>query len=55
MEYYSYKYNNRKYCRKEACLQQHLLEFFLSKGLVDFLDDISIFFIDKTYPKDANK
>ena len=47
--------NNRKYLRKEACIQQHIFEYFSSKAYSSFLDDISIIFIDKTDPKDPNK
>ena len=47
----NYKDNNRKYLSKESCGQQH----FSSEGHNNFLDDISIIFIDKTDPKDPNK
>ena len=50
-----YKDNNRKYLRKESCMQQHLFEHFSSEGHKRFLDDVSIIFIDKTDPKDPNK
>ena len=51
----NYKDNNRKYLRKESCMQQHLFEHFSSEGHKRFLDDVSIIFIDKTDPKDPNK
>ena len=47
----NYKDNNRKYPRKESCMQQH----FSSEGHNSFLYDVSIIFIDKTDPKDPNK
>ena len=50
-----YKDNNRKYLRKESCMQQHLFEHFSNEGHNSFLDDLSIIFIDKTAPKDPNK
>ena len=50
-----YKYDNRKYHRKESCIQQHLFEHFSSEGHNNFLDDVSVIFIDKTDPKDPNK
>ena len=51
----NYKYNYRKYIRKDSCIQQHLFEHFSSKGHISFLDDVSIIFINKTDPKDPNK
>ena len=51
----NYKYNNRKYLRKESCMQQHLFEHLPSEGHDSFLDDASIIFFDKTDPKDPNK
>ena len=51
----NYKDNNWKYLSKESCGQQHLFEHFSSEGHNNFLDDISIIFIDKTDPKDLNK
>ena len=51
----NYKHNNRKYLRKESCMQQHFFEHFSSEGHNSFLDDVSIIFIDKTDPKDPNK
>ena len=47
----NYKDNNRKYPRKESCMQQH----FSSEGHNSFLYDVSIIFIDKTDPKDPKK
>ena len=51
----NYKDNNRKYLRKESCIQQHLFEHFSSKGHNSFLDVAFIIFIDKTHPKEPNK
>ena len=50
-----YKDNNRKYLRKESCMQQHLFEHFSSEGHNSFVDDVSIIFIDKNDPKSPNK
>ena len=36
-------------------MQQHLFEHFSSEGHSNFLDDVSIIFIDKTDPKGPNK
>ena len=36
-------------------MQQHLFEHFSSEGQNNFLDDVSIIFIDKTDPKNPNK
>ena len=36
-------------------MQQHLFEHFSSEGHNNFLDDVSIIFIDKADPKDPNK
>ena len=50
------KYNDdRKYLRKEVCMQQHLFEYFSREDHSSFLDDMSIIIIDKTDPKDPNK
>ena len=51
----NYKDNNRKYLRKEACMQQLLLEHFSSKDPSGFLEDVSIIFIDETDTKNPNK
>ena len=44
-----YKDNNKKYLRKEVCMQQHLFEGFLSEGRSDwvFFDDASIILLIK--------
>ena len=55
LQWNDYKYDNRKYLRKESCMQQHLFEDFSSEGQNSFLDDVSIIFIDKTDPKEPNK
>ena len=54
-EIFTTKNNNRKYHRKESCMQQHLSEHFSSEGCNSFPDDASTVFIDKTDPKDPNK
>ena len=46
----NYKDNDRKYLRKESCIQQHLFKHFSSEGHNSFLDDVSIILIDKTDP-----
>ena len=51
----NYKDNNRKYIRKESCMERHLFEHFASEGHNSFLDDVSIIFIDKNDHKDPNK
>ena len=48
----SYKCNDRKYARDEACLQKHLFEHFNSEGHNEFLHDVSVTLINKT---DENK
>ena len=55
LQWNNYKDNNRKYLRKEACMQQLLCEHFSSEGHSGFLDNVSIIFIDKTDPKDPSK
>ena len=47
--------DNKKYLRKEACMQQHLFEHFLNEGQSGFLDETFMIFIDKADPKDPNK
>ena len=46
----SYKDNNRKYRRSETCIQEYLFRHFSSLGHNEFLNNISITFIDKTGP-----
>ena len=40
---------------EQRSMQRHLFEHFSSKGHSGFVDDVSIFFIDKTDPNDPNK
>ena len=51
----NYKDNDRKFLKGEICMQQHLFEHFSGDGHSNFLDDVSITFIDKTDPKDPNR
>ena len=51
----SYKCNDRKYARDEACLQKHLFEHFNSEGHNGFLHDVSVTLIDKTDAKNPIK
>ena len=55
LQWNNYEDNNRKYLRKESCMQQNVFEHFSSEGHSSFLDDVSIIFNDKTDPKDPNK
>ena len=48
----NYKDNDTKFLKEEICIQQHLFEHFSGDGHSNFLDDVSITFIDKTDPKD---
>ena len=40
---------------EQRSMQRHLFEHFSSKGHSGFVDDVFIFFIDKTDPNDPNK
>ena len=51
----NYKCNDRKYVRGKACLQEHLFEYFKSKGQNNFLHDVSVTLIDKTDAKNPIK
>ena len=51
----NYKSNDRKFQRSESCTQEHLLGHFSSPAHNDFLNDISVTFIDKTDPSDPLK
>ena len=58
LQWNKYKDNNKKYLKKEACMQQHLFEGFWSEGHSGwffFFDDASIIFINKTDPKDSTR
>ena len=55
LQWNNYKDNNRKYLRKESCMQQQFFEHFSSESQNSFLDDVSIIFIDKIDPKHPNK
>ena len=52
---FNYKDNNRKYLGNEACMQQHLFEYYLSEGHSGFLNGVFNIFIDKIDPKDPIK
>ena len=47
--------NDRNCLKGQTCIKQHLLEYFDSEGHCSFLEDLTITFIDKTCPKDANR
>ena len=47
----NYKFSDRKYARDEACLQEHLFEYFNCEGHSGFLHDVSVTLIDKTDAK----
>ena len=51
----SYKMNNRNFLKGQTLMQQHLLEHFASEGHCSLLEDVTITFIDKTYPKNPNR
>ena len=44
----NYKFNFRKFDRKEHCIQEHLYKHFSSPGHIGFLNDTSVTLIDKT-------
>ena len=44
------KSDSRKHGQGATCMQQHLFNHFCSSGYYGFLEDISLFFIDKTDP-----
>ena len=48
----NYKSNDRKFKRREPCIQKHLFEHFYSDGHNGFLEDVAITLIDKTDGKD---
>ena len=39
---------NKNFKRGEKCIHEHLYKHFQSEGHTEFLDDVSITFIDKT-------
>ena len=43
-----FKINDRKYLVGEYCMQEHIFEHFNSEGQTDFLENLSVTFIDKT-------
>ena len=51
----NYKINDRKCQRSEPCMQEHLFRYSSSPGHNGFLNDVSVTFIDKTYPSDPLK
>ena len=50
----NYKMNDRNFLKGQACMQQHLIEYFASEDHCSFLEDVTITFIEKTDPKDLN-
>ena len=44
----NYKINDRKYLVGESCMQEHIFEHFNSEGQTDYLENLSVTFIDKT-------
>ena len=44
----SYKYDSKKFDRKESCMQEYLYRHFSSPGHMGFLNDVSVTLIDKT-------
>ena len=51
----NYKFNSRKFDRKESCMQEHLCRYFSSPGHRGFLNDVSVTLIDKTDGSDPKK
>ena len=51
----SYKYDSRKFDRKESCMQEHLYRHFSSSGHMGFLNDVSVTLLDKTDGSDPKK
>ena len=47
--------NGRNFLKGQTCMQQHLYEHFAGEGHCSFLEDVTITFINKTYPKDPNR
>ena len=48
----NHKSNDRKFKRREPCMQEHLYEYFYSDGHNGFLEDVAITLIDKTDRRD---
>ena len=46
----NYQNNGRNYQEYGTCMQQHLSEQFSEEGHHNFLEDVSVKFIDKTDP-----
>ena len=51
----NYKFNSRKFDRKESCMQEHSYRHFSSPGYRRFLNDVSVTLIDKTDGSDPKK
>ena len=49
------KMNDRNFLKGQTYMQQHLFEHFASESHCSFLEDVTIIFINKTYPKDPNQ
>ena len=44
--------NDTNFVGSQTCMQQHLLEHFANEDHCNFLEDVTITFINKTDPKD---
>ena len=51
----NYKHNERKFEKREHCMQRHLYVDFNLLGHSGFLDDVSVTIIDTTYSKNSTK
>ena len=51
----NYKSDSRKHGQGATCMVQHLFNHFCTSGHCDFLEDVSLTFIDKTDPSDPLK
>ena len=51
----NYKFNFRKFDRKQSCMQEHLYRYFSSPGHMGFLNDVSCTLIDKMVGSDSKK
>ena len=47
--------NNRNFIKGQKCTRHYLTEHFASEGHCNFLEDVTISFIDQTDPKDPNQ
>ena len=51
----NYKSNDRKYLNKQPCFQKHIFEHFNCDGHNEFLENVSITFIDEIDPSNPEK